>query len=179
VHRRGRQAGRDLPGAGRVDVGHRDDLSPDSTWVILRMWSWPIMPVPMTPDPDRHHAHPAPPAGRCPAAEVVVGALRDRLRHVEVDRVHVLLDDHEQVSAQLAQRLGDRPDIRLAPGGSQLAPMPTACPNARPSRSADLDDRPVHLLDVHVPDAVGVAAMMATLSACRYARCPVSRQSET
>ena len=46
-------------------------------------------------------------------------------------------------------------------GGSQLAPMATAWPNARSSRSALLDDGRVHLLDVDVADPLRVCSMSA------------------
>ena len=73
------------------------------------------------------------------AAEVVVGALRDRLRQVEVDRVHVLLDDHEQVPVPSSRSASVTDfDVGLAPGGSQLAPMADGLPEREAVAVGDL-----------------------------------------
>src|SRR3954454_23896430 len=87
--------------------------APDSTCVSLRMWSWPIIPTPMTPTLtvttrvlSELSAVVGPPADRPGPArhEVAGGARGDRQRDIRLDRVQVLLDHAEQVGAELAQR---------------------------------------------------------------------------
>src|SRR4051794_8593834 len=96
--------------------------APDTTCVSRRMWSWPIMPVPITPT--RNVTVTPLPVGWCggsapqsassvrpapdrtqPAADVVAGGPGpDGQRDVGFDGVEVLLDHREHVAVEVAER---------------------------------------------------------------------------
>src|SRR6476659_4187052 len=96
--------------------------APDRTCVSLRMWSWPIIPTPMTPTLSVTTISPSPSvrptAGGTHAAggEVARSAGRDRQRNVRLDRVEVLLDHAEDVAVELGQRVEERGHGGLAVG---------------------------------------------------------------
>ncbi len=103
---------------------------PARTWVSRRMWSWPIMPTPITPMWTVMvlllfwgcGGRAAPVVGSCrvvpgsaadaDAAQVVAGTPGDRLGPVELDGVHVLLDDDEELRVELTERVDHGRDVR-------------------------------------------------------------------
>src|SRR6476620_497931 len=106
--------------------------APDTTSVSRRMWSCPIMPVPITPTRNVMVS----PSGRCgcpwissfgvgsvrpathrtqPTSDVVAGGpCHDGHRDVRLDGVQVLLDDREDLPVQLAECLEQRRHVGLA-----------------------------------------------------------------
>src|SRR5215217_4861910 len=100
-------------------------VHPDSTVVMRRLWSCPIIPTPMTPTrtvmcwapwgatrwcqlpwrrrPSRASGH----GPEAAAVEVLAGSRGDGSGDVRLHRVHVVLDDGEQVGVEGAQ-LGEQ-----------------------------------------------------------------------
>src|SRR4029450_12647449 len=89
------------------------------------MWSWPIIPTPMTPTlsvttrvlPEGSAVvGPAPYRAQPARDEVACRARGNGERNVRLDRVEVLLDDAEQVGAELGERFQQWGHVRLAVG---------------------------------------------------------------
>src|SRR3954462_8676080 len=98
---------------------------PERTWVSLRMWSWPIIPTPMTPtltvtaevlSEGSALVRPATDGAEPAGDEVAGGARGDGQRHVRLDRVEVLLDHAVQVGGKPAERVQQRRHLGLAVG---------------------------------------------------------------
>src|SRR5215211_5928753 len=97
--------------------------APERTWVSLRMWSWPIIPTPMTPTltvttrvlPERSAVvGPAPDRAESAGHEVAGGTGGDGQRDVRFDRVEVLLDHGEQVGVEFGERCQQWRHVGLA-----------------------------------------------------------------
>src|SRR3982750_2888414 len=142
--------------------------APDSTWVSLRMWSWPIIPTPMTPtltvtrrvlsEKVSVVVWPAPDRAQPTGDEVAGGPRGDRRGDVGLHRVEVLLDHGEQVGAELAESLQQRGHGRIPVGrldhGAELDRL-----GQRQVLGPDpLADHRVDLLEMHVADPLGGAA---------------------
>src|SRR6266487_3578033 len=98
----------------------------------------------------------SPPTSDPDATQVFVGPLGNRCWHVELDRVQILLDDDEDVGVQLAQRVYDRRDVRLALGWFAAGVHRNRLAEREIVTLGDLHDLRVHLLDVYVADPVRV-----------------------
>src|SRR5215213_8613008 len=144
-------------------------IAPDSTSVIRRMWSWPIIPVPITPTfsvisllvvflglvgagSRRRSVRPA--TDRTEAAPDVVarGPSADGERYVGLDRVEVLLDHAVDLTLESRERGEQRRHVGLPVGRlahnaelDRLGERHLLCQRAGP-------DVGVHRLQVHVGD---------------------------
>src|SRR5690606_32842915 len=127
---------------------------------IRRTWSAPMRPVPMTAMPrgSRRFMAYRLPVGSSGAAgaEELAGADGDRERLVRFAGVHVLLDDGEQVHAQLLR--GHQDGLQLGHAAGRFAH--DAALHGRPEGDLVLDDVGedvrVDLLEVQVADAFAV-----------------------
>src|SRR5688500_16234912 len=96
--------------------------APERTSVSLRMWSWPIIPTPMTPtftvttESSRRSAlvRPAPDRAEPAGHEVAGGTGGDGQWDVRFHRVEVLLDHGEQVGVEFGERVQQRWHVGLA-----------------------------------------------------------------
>src|SRR3954451_25276603 len=142
--------------------------APDSTVVSLRMWSWPIIPTPMTPtltvtrrvlsEKVSVVVWPAPDRAQPTGDEVAGGPRGDRQGDVGLHRVEVLLDHGEQGGAELAESLQQRGHGRIPLGrldhGAELDRL-----GQRQVLGRDpLADHRVNLLEMHVADPLGGVA---------------------
>src|SRR4051794_18403885 len=149
--------------ASRVSVTATTS-APDSTWVSRRMWSRPIIPVPMTPTLSviglvlsRGRGSVGPPAHRAETAADVVarraGAYGER--DVRLDGVEVLLDHRKDLAVQLAERVEERGHVRLAVGRLAHDAQLDRLGERHPLRERSSADGRVHRLEVHVGDPLG------------------------
>src|SRR4051794_7299886 len=147
--------------------------APDTTCVSRRMWSWPIMPVPITPTrnvtvtplpvmwcggsaPDwASSVRPAPDRTQ-PAADVVSGGPGpDGQRDVGFDGVEVLLDHREHVAVEVAERGQQWRHVGLAVRRlAHDAELDRLCERDVLGEDAGTDHR-VDRLEVDVGDALG------------------------
>src|SRR3954468_10861773 len=140
--------------------------APDRTCVSLRMWSWPIIPTPMTPTftvttrvlPEGSAVLGPAPDRAQPAGDEVAGGTRgDGQGDVGLHRVEVLLDHGEQVGAELAKGLQQgrhgRVPVRGLHHGAELHRLGQR--QALPANP--LADLRVHLLEMDVVDPLGGA----------------------
>src|SRR3954471_21634320 len=141
--------------------------APESTCVSLRMWSWPIIPTPMTPtltvtgDSFRQESAlvgPAPDRTEPAGHEVAGGPRGDRQGDVGLHRVEVLLDDGEQVGAELAESLQQRGHGRIPVGRFHHGAELHRLGQRQVLAAHPLADLRVHLLEMHVADPLGSAA---------------------
>src|SRR3954462_12757901 len=129
--------------------------APLTTSWIRRTWSAPILPGPMTATPRVARSVMVIPSGAAGPQELT-GAHRDRQWLVRLARVHVLLDDGEQLHAELLRGHQDR--LQLGYTGRRFAHHSAL--DGRAERHLVLDDvredLRVDLLEVEVADPLAV-----------------------
>src|SRR5215475_989563 len=90
--------------------------------------------------------------------QVGPGPRRDRLGHVEVAGVEVLLDDDEQFGVEVAQRRYDRPEVGHAPGWLAARSPGDRLAEGEILTFGHLDHCGIHLFDVDISDALRIGA---------------------